>query len=299
MKITLTGSLGHIGKPLTRALVQKGHLITVITSNPEKRKEIEALGATAAIGLLTDRDFITSAFAGADAVHCMVVGANYFDHDFDLLAYYQKLGSNYAQAIRQNNIKKVINISSIGAHLEKGNGILRGAYEVERILNELPADVGITHIRPTEFYYNLLPQVHSAKSSGFLASNIGGDVVNSWVSPLDIANVVAEEITSTFTGRKVRYVASEEIMYNDLTSVLAEALNKPELKWVQLTDEQMQSGMEAIGMQPKIAGGLTEMYAAINSGLLYEHYNLNKPRKMGEIKVADFAKEFADAYKQL
>jgi 3-hydroxyisobutyrate dehydrogenase-like beta-hydroxyacid dehydrogenase len=50
MKITLTESLGNIGKPLTRDLVSKGHSVTVISSNPEKKKEIEASGAKAAIG---------------------------------------------------------------------------------------------------------------------------------------------------------------------------------------------------------------------------------------------------------
>ena len=45
MKITITGSLGNISKPLTIELVQKGHAVTVISSNPERQKQIEALGA--------------------------------------------------------------------------------------------------------------------------------------------------------------------------------------------------------------------------------------------------------------
>jgi hypothetical protein len=36
MKIILTGSLGNIWKPLTQQLVQKGHQVTVISSNLEK-----------------------------------------------------------------------------------------------------------------------------------------------------------------------------------------------------------------------------------------------------------------------
>lgn len=32
MNIVLTGSLGNIGKPLTKALVEKGHTVTVISS---------------------------------------------------------------------------------------------------------------------------------------------------------------------------------------------------------------------------------------------------------------------------
>ncbi len=299
MKVTITGSLGHIGKPLTQELVQKGHSVTVISSNPEKQKEIESIGAISGIGSLENVDFIASSFANADAVYCMVPPSNYFNHNLDLLAYYRRLGNNYVQAIKQSEVKHVINLSTIGGHLDKGNGILLGANHVENLLNELPYHVSITHIRPTEFYYNLLPQVHSAKSNGFIASNIGNEVVNSWVSPIDIASAIAEEITTPCTGRKVRYVASEELTYNELAGILGKAIGNPALKWLALTDKQMRDGLIAAGMNTKIAAGLTEMYAAINSGLLYEDYNLHKPTNMGKVKVNDFAKEFAAIYKQL
>lgn len=299
MKVTITGSLGHIGKPLTQELVQKGHSVTVISSNPEKQKEIEAMDAISAIGSLKDVDFITTSFINADVVYCMVPPANYFDHNLDLLAYYQKLGNNYVQAIKQSGIKRVINLSSVGGHLDKGNGILLGAHYVENLLNELSSDVSITHIRPTEFYYNLLPQVHSAKSNGFIASNIGNEVVNSWVSPIDIASAISEEITTPLTGRKVRYVASEELTYNELVSILGNAIGNPELKWLAITDEQMKDGLITAGMNPTIAVGLTEMCSAINSGLLYEDYNLHKPMIFGKVKVKDFANDFASVYNKL
>jgi len=118
MKILVTGSLGNISKPLTEELVQKGHTVIVISSNPERKKDIEALGATAAIGSLEDVDFLVSTFTGADAVYCMVPPNNYFDHNLDLLAYYRRLGTNYAQAIKQSGVKRVVNLSTIGGHLE-------------------------------------------------------------------------------------------------------------------------------------------------------------------------------------
>ena len=52
MNVTITGSLGHIGKPLAQELVQKGISVTVISSNPEKQADIESIGAIAAIGSL-------------------------------------------------------------------------------------------------------------------------------------------------------------------------------------------------------------------------------------------------------
>lgn len=295
MKIIVTGSLGHISKPLTQILAGKGHTVTVISSNPEKQKDIEALGAAAAIGSLTDADFLITAFSGADAVYAMVPPANYFDPDLDLSAHYHNIGHNYAEAIKQSGVEHLVNLSTFGAHLDQGNGILSGAHDVEQILNELPSNINITHIRPTSFYYNLFGYVAMIKETGIIAANYGADDIIPWVSPRDIAAVVAEEIETPAKGRKIRYVASQELSGNETARVLGEAIGKPELKWLIATDEQTLNGLKSIGMNPRIAAGLVEMYGALHSGLLAEDYYRNQP-VLGEVKLTEFAKEFAAAF---
>jgi uncharacterized protein YbjT (DUF2867 family) len=296
MKVIVTGSLGNISKPLTKELVSQGHTVTVISSNKEKQKDIEALGATAAIGSLEDVDFLVSTFTGADAVYCMVPPNNYFDLNLDLLAYYRRLGNNYARAIEQSGVKRVVNLSSIGAHLEQGSGILLGAHDVEKILNELSSDVAITHLRPTSFYYNLFGYVETIKAVGSIVANYGADDKIPWVSPIDIAAVIAEEIATPLGGKKVRYVASEELTGNETASILGTAIGKPDLKWIIISDAQMRGDLESAGMNPQIAAGLVEMYASLHSGVLAEDYNRHKPTVMGKVKLAGFAKEFAAAF---
>ena len=293
MKFIVTGSLGNISKPLAQELVQKGHRVTVITSKPEKQKDIEAIGAIAAIGTLEDVDFLVSTFTGSDAVYCMVPPNDYFDLSLDLIAYYCRIGNNYAQAIHQSGVKRVVNLSTFGAHLEKGSGILFGAHNVEKILNELSSDVAITHIRPTSFYYNLYGYVDTIKNQGFIAANYGADKIIPWVSPIDIAAAIAEELVTPFVGRKVWYVASEELTGNETASILGAAIANPDLKWRIITNEQMLSGLEGAGMNSQIAAGLVEMYASLYSGLLAEDYYRHKPTVMGKVKLKDFAKEFA------
>lgn len=295
MKIIVTGSLGNISKPLTIELVQEGHSVMVISSNPERQKDIEALGATAAIGSLEDVNFLTTTFTGADAVYCMIPPNNYFNPNLDLLAYYRRLGNNYALAVQGAGVKRVVNLSSIGAHLEKSSGILLGAHDVAEILNELSSDVTITHIRPTSFYYNLYGFLDTIKTQGAIAANYGAEDKVPWVSPFDIAAAVAEEITGTFKGRKIRYVASEELTCNEIAGILGAVIGKPDLKWLIISDEQMRSSLEAAGMNPTIAAGLVEMQASIHNGKLLEDYYRNKPR-LGKVKMKDFAKEFAVAF---
>ena len=299
MKIIVTGSIGHISKPLTQELVHKGHEVTVISSNPERQEAIEALGATAAIGIMEDVDFLSATFTGADAVYVMeTFGTDrFFDQNLDITTAINKIGNNYAQAILESGVKRVVHLSSIGAHTDKGNGLLSMHYIAENILNALPSDIAITFMRPVGFYYNLLGFIKAIKTDGVIATNYGGDSKKPWVSPIDIASAIAEEITSDFAGRKIRYVASDEISCNELASLLGTAIGKPDLKWVVIPDEQMLQGMIATGMNPKIAAGLVEMNVSTQGNKLYEDYFQNRPT-LGNIKLTEFAKEFAEIYNQ-
>ncbi len=297
MKIILTGSLGHISKPLTIALVQKGHSVTVISSKAEKQKEIEALGARAAIGTIEDVDFLTATFTGADAVYTMVPPPSFFDPEFDLMAHCRQVGNNFAQAIEASGVKRLVHLSSIGAHLEKDSGLILLHHTLEGILNNL-AGVAITFMRSVAFYYNLNGFLAAIKNTGVMASNYGGDDRVAWVAPADIADAVAEELETPLVGRKVRYVASDEPSCNEIANALGAAIGKPDLQWIVITDEQLQSGLEAVGMPAHNAAGLVEMNASMHRGQLFEDYFLNRPAVMGKVKIADFAKEFAAAFNQ-
>lgn len=297
MKIIITGSLGNISKPLTAALVQKGHSVTVIASSNARQKEIEKLGASAAIGSVEDLSFLTKTFTGADAVYCMIPRANYFDPNLDLDAFTQKIGNNYAEAIQQSGVKRVVFLSSIGAHLEQNSGIIQRYNEIEAVLNKL-SDVSTTFMRPTSFYYNLLAYIPMIKNQGVIAANYGGDQLIPWVSPNDIASAIAEEITTPLDGRKIRYVSSEELTGDETAKILGDGIGKPDLKWQLISDEEVLNGLVSVGMQPKIAQGLVEMYAGLYNGSLGEDYYKNRPFELGKTKLAEYAKEFASVYNQ-
>ena len=291
MNVVITGSLGHIGKPLATELVGKGHSVTVISSKPEKQAAIEALGASAAIGSLEDIDFLASTFTGADAVYCMVP-PNLAESQ---LAYYRRIGGNYAQAIRQSGIKRVVHLSSYGAHLDKGTGIILGSYYVEDMLNEL-SGVAITHLRPGYFYYNLYNFVNMIKGAGFIGTNYGGDDRIVLVHPTDIARVAAEELVTPSAGVNVRYVASDEHSCTEIATILGTAIGKPDLNWVTFTNEQTRESLETNGMPTYLISDFIDLGASTHSGALREDYDLHKPVVMGKIKLEDFAREFAAAF---
>ena len=323
MKIVVTGSLGNISRPLVLQLIEQGHQVTVISSSVARKAEIEQLGAKAAIGALEDSIFVTKTFQGHDAAYCMMPPFNFFGAD---TPDYQKqafsISTNYAEAIENADIKKVVQLSSVGGEKPAGTGVLVFHYIAENVFKQLPQDVSVTHLRPGSFDYNLYAFMDMVKGEGFLKGIIGkllylkyyglkglikgysGIILSNygetdkiaWVSPVDIASAITEELNTHQEGKRVRYVASEELTCQELASMLGNAIGKPYLKWVLISDKQMKDAFMKIGASEKIAEEFTEMNLAMHNGDLFEDYFKNRPAVLGRVKMNDFAKAFATKY---
>jgi uncharacterized protein YbjT (DUF2867 family) len=294
MKYVITGSLGHISKPLSQRLVQSGHEVAVLTSNSDRVAAIEAIGAKAAVGSVEDAAFLVSGFAGANAVYLMIPPR--FDVS-DWIAYQQQVADNYIAAIKANGIQHVVVLSSIGAHLGKGAGPVDGLAYLENQLRQLPG-IHALFLRPSYFYYNLFGMIPLIKGMGIMGGNYGDtDEKLVLVDTNDIADVAYEALNSLhFTGTTVQYIASDERHPNEIATVLSEAIGRPGIPWMVVSDEQARQGMLASGMPETIADGYTTLGAAIRSGIMQEDYWSNRPVALGKVKLEDFAKAFAGAY---
>ncbi|SDD99515.1 Uncharacterized conserved protein YbjT, contains NAD(P)-binding and DUF2867 domains [Mucilaginibacter pineti] len=291
MKIIITGSTGNISKPLTSLLVEEGHDVSVITSNENKAAEIEELGASPLIGSVEGADFIKNAFQGADAVYTMIppnmTSANWKEYIYGV-------GNNYAQAAKAAGVKKVVNLSAVGADVPKGGGLTSLYYYVEQELNKLE-DVAVVHLRPGSFYFNFFGNIDMIKHMGIIGNNYNADVLP-LTHPLDISQAAFEELSAlNFNGKRVRYVVSDELSTKEIAEVLGEAIGKPDLQWVKFKDEDALHGMIQTGLTPDVAEILVEMGQGVESGIGLAEYLQNKPT-FSVHKFKDFAKVFAAAY---
>jgi len=289
MKIIVTGSLGNISKPLAKKLAANGHDVTIISSDANKVNEIEALGAKAAIGSIADVDFLVKAFSGADVVYTMIppnfAATNYRKYVGDS-------GKTYAEAIKKSGLKRIVNLSSIGADIDGGTGQISGVHDAELELNKLEG-VAIKHVRAGFFYtnfYNNIPMINQ----GFMGSNYNSQTRLVMTHPRDIANIVAEELQNSFTGTSVRYAVSDDRTFDEIVKVLGTAVGKPELKWIEFTDEQAYDGMLQGGLSPELARNFTEMGTAIRSAILWKDFDATGGAISGKIKLEEFAKELAE-----
>jgi len=293
MKYILSGSLGNINKPLTQKLLAAGHDVTVISSHGARKPEIEALGAKAAIGSVEDVAFLTETFNGADAVFELIPPPATAPDDWK--ARIRQIGKNFADAIKASGVKKVVQLSSIGAHMPEGCGPVSGIHFAELELDALDS-VDVLHLRPAYFYTNLFALIGLIKHAGIFGNNFGADNTLVMVHPSDIAVVAAEELLGlNFTGKTIRYIAGDERTSKEIAAVLGAAIGKPGLPYVEFTDEQNLEGIIGAGVPAELARNFVEMGTAIRSGEMFADYKKHKPA-LSPTKLEDFAKKFAAVY---
>jgi uncharacterized protein YbjT (DUF2867 family) len=296
MKIIITGSLGPISRPLATKLVAQGNDLTIISSNVNRQKEIETLGAKAAIGSIDDVDFLTQTFIGADAAYVMEPTVSMFDPTIDLLKHYEKICEKYVQAILNSGLKRIVHLSSIGGHSVTGNGMLAFHYYAEQTLKKLPEDVAITTLRATSFYSNIMAFIPTIKEQNAIITSYHASEPEPWASPFDIADAAAEQLTTPSTGRKVCYIISDEVTSDKLVKVLGQAIGK-EIQWITVPHGALEESYKGFGMSPQAANGFARLNEAKNSGMLYEDLVKHKGDvTYGKVKIEDFAKAFAQVY---
>jgi uncharacterized protein YbjT (DUF2867 family) len=286
----ITGSIGNISKALVAGLVKAGKHVTVITSNAGKVKDIEQLGAKALVGSVSDKEFVKKAFAGADAVYTMIPP---IWQTSDWRASQNEVADAYVEAIKSNNIRYVVNLSSLGAQHKDGVGPVNALHDFEQALNAIPG-LNVKHLRPSFFYYNLLAQIGLIKHAGIMGANYGEQKI-ALVHPRDIAEVALQELLDLkFTGSSVRHIVSDERTGAEVANTLGKAIGK-DLPWVVFSDDDQLKGLLDGGVPKSHASAYVEMGRAFRTGKMQEL--LSKDATIGKTKLEDFATEFSSAFK--
>src|SRR3989338_7327109 len=149
--IVVTGATGNIGKRLAESLLAKGKKVRAVARTEKNLKALKDKGADIFPASVEDGAAMGKALQGAQAVF-MMVPPNFAAPDFR--AYQNRVIEAVAGAIRQNGVKHVVFLSSVGAHLSEKNGPIQGLNDAEKRLNGLEG-VNVVNLRPGFFMENL------------------------------------------------------------------------------------------------------------------------------------------------
>jgi uncharacterized protein YbjT (DUF2867 family) len=285
----LMGSHGNITSQAARRLLEQGRRVRVIGRRAQALAPLQALGAETAIGDAADADFLSQAFDGATAAYVMIP-PGYAEPD--MRAAQARIGRAIAAALARAGVRRVVNLSSLGADLPSGTGPIAGLHEQEQRLNALPG-LDLLHLRPGYFMENHLHAAGAVAALGVYPSLERSDVPVPMVATADIAAVVAREL-ATPSARGVLHLAAGAYSFRDAARLLGAAIGQPALAHVQAEPAQAEAGMRAAGFSPDAARLMAEMAAWMSAG---SHAAAPSPVELMPTTLADFAPRFADAWR--
>lgn len=262
----ISGATGNTGKPIVQTLLAAGKKVRALGRSEQKLSELVTQGAEAAIGDLTDARFLSRAFQGATALYAMIP-PNFAAQDFR--GYQNSVADAMIQAVKNSDVKYVVTLSSIGAHLPAKAGVVQGLYDMEQRFNQLKG-LQVLHLRPGYFMENLFGQIGTIKHMGVMGTPLKADLKIPLIATRDIGAYAAkrlQQLDFKGTGNVEYLLGARDVSYGEIAQVFGKAIGNPGLKYVQFPfDEAKKAMMASWGLSESSADAMNEFVASMNSG---------------------------------
>ena len=291
------GANGHTGSVVANKLLARGKKVRVVGRNAAHLQPFISKGAEAFPADLTNAEALARAFAGAEAAYVLLppnlTASNY-------RAFQDQVSDAIASAVKTSKIENVVSLSSIGADKESGTGPVAGLHNLEQKLDRIDG-VNVLHLRAGYFMQNTLPQAHAIRTAGFTATPLRADLKLAMIAARDVGDVAADELLAlNFKGKQTRELQGQrDLDYTEATSIIARAIGKPDLKYIQAPEDQARPVLLQLGMSESAADLILEMTRALNSGYM----RALEPRSARTTTPTSFetfvAEEFLPAYRQV
>lgn len=257
----IMGVTGQVGGAALGSLKHRGVAVRAVARDPARA---QALGVETVRGDASEAESLATAFAGAEAAFVMLVPPY---QALDVLAESRAMARAIAAAVRSARVPHVVALSSVGAHLSEGNGIVRALHDFEVALAD--AAPSLVFLRPAEFLENWAATLPAAREAAVLPSGkIALDQRHEAVSALDVGRVAADLMLDPRPGTRIVDLAGPApCSALDAASVLSRLLGKP-VAAVPASREQSMAALVAAGLGADYAGKLADLDEAINAGRL-------------------------------
>jgi uncharacterized protein YbjT (DUF2867 family) len=282
----ILGASGNTGSIITDSLLSKGKKVRVVGRDPGRLQRFVRQGAEAFTGDVSDAAALTKAFTGARAAYLLLPPITSREDQ-------ERESDAIAQAVTESGLPYAVYLSSYGAHVPEGTGPVTGLHSAEQKLNAISA-LNVLHLRAAYFMENNLAAISMIQEMGILGHALLPDLKLPMMTTGDVCNYAAQRLLDLdFSGKQTRELLGErDLSMAEATAIIARGIGKPDLRYVQFPYDQVQQGLEQMGMTPKKAAVYIEMFKAINAGVLAAQ----EPRSRDNTTPTSFEKFVQDVF---
>jgi uncharacterized protein YbjT (DUF2867 family) len=254
----ILGASGNTGSIIANSLLLKGEKVRVVGRDAGRLQRFVDRGAEAFTADLNDAAAITKAFSGARAAYLLlppVKSREVQERESDAIA----------KAVKESGLRYAVHLSSYGAQVPENTGPLVGLHASEEKLNAI-SGLSALHLRAGYFMENNLAAIGMIHGMGLVGNALLPDVKLPMIATRDVGNYAAQRLLHLdFSGKQTRELLGErDLSMTEVTAVIARGIGKPDLRYQQLSYDQVQQALIDLGVPPKGAALYVEMYKAIN-----------------------------------
>ena len=164
MKIAIAAAAGNIGSRVAYKIAEAGVQSILLGRDVSKLEALKINNAICIATDLSDTNAVIKATAGAEALLWLVPPISNYP---SLRESYEKVIKTGVEAVKANEIKRVVAITSIGAGSRDNLGTVTYAGQIEDAFRQLK--VNFVALRPGYFMENFLLQTAAIKNDRYFA----------------------------------------------------------------------------------------------------------------------------------
>jgi uncharacterized protein YbjT (DUF2867 family) len=256
------GSSGNTGSIIADFLLSKGEKVRVVGRDPGRLQRFVHKGAEAFAADLTDAVALNKAFTGARAAYLLLPPLHSREEQ-------ERQSDAIAKGVKESGLHYAVHLSSYGAHVPQGTGPVTGLHSSEQKLNAI-SDLNVLHLRPGYFMENNLAAIDMIHGMGMFGHALLPDLKMPLIATRDVGDYGARRLLDLdFSGKQTRELLGErDLTMTEAVAVIARGIGKPDLRYVQISYDQVQQVLTQAGFSPKKAAVYIEMFQSINAGIL-------------------------------
>lgn len=261
---TIVGANGQTGSLVARSLIDHRKTVRVVLHKQEQAESWQKLGADVKIADIGDKAALREALSGSHKVYLLSPPTHFYE---DQLVRSALVNNNMVEAANEAGIKYVVALSSMGAHLDRGTGVILHTYDFEQKLKNYKGKSTI--IRVSAFMENWNRALGVVfKDSTLPSMYVPVDRPQPFVSAIDIADVVTDCLMREPRENSIiELTGPKDYSPVDAAEVLSNILHKPIKAFDVPRDKWGSVFAAANGFPPKTVENVCEMYDAINNGI--------------------------------
>jgi uncharacterized protein YbjT (DUF2867 family) len=273
--IVILGAGGQIGSMIVKNLMERNITPKAVVRNKNKEEKLKKTGAKVCVCDLFDCNELEKVVFDATSLFVLTPENPFSENP---LIDTEKILTNIHKAIEKSNIKKIIGLSSGGAHLKTGSGNLL----MSRMLEDAFVDLKIqqTFVRPGYYYSNWIGYLDLVKENSILPTFFPKDFQLQMISPVDVSLYISNVLCSENNhGGIYEIIGPQSYSSDDIAKTFGKLLNK-DVVVNEIPYDLWGKTLENIGFSPTAIKLMIEMTDCVIEGKTKSEIGKNNLIKM-------------------